>query len=306
MALATEYRPTKLKDFVGNESVKKALQAMLKRPVAEIPHAILFTGMTGCGKTTLARMVAKYLKCSDKEFIEMNSADFRGIDSIREVIRQSHWAPMDGDIRVWLFDEVHKQSNDAQNAMLKMLEDAPDHVYYILATTDPQKLIPTLKGRCTTFEVKPLETEEMVEFLQSIVAKEEKEVPEKILFRIATDSRGSCRNALQVLERIIDLPVKEMEGAAKQVEETEAQTIDLCRALFKEKPSWSEIAGILSTLQTEPESVRYAVLGYCNAILMKGKPNQRAFDIMLCCKDTFYYTGKPGLTMAMYDVVFGG
>ena len=139
MALPIKYRPTVLKDFYGNQVLKSALGAILKRDLEDIPHAMLFIGSSGCGKTTLARIVASKLDCVDAEFYELNSADVRGVDTIREVSKNMKYSPMSGSVRIWLFDEVHKMTNDAQNAMLKMLEDPPDHVYFMLATTDPQK-----------------------------------------------------------------------------------------------------------------------------------------------------------------------
>src|SRR5690606_3369465 len=106
----------------------------------DIPHAMLFTGPSGCGKTTLARILRVKLRCSDNDFQEINAADFRGIDSIRSMRQQVGAAPLGGDSRIWLIDEAHSMTADAQNAFLKLLEDTPRHVYFFLATTDPQKL----------------------------------------------------------------------------------------------------------------------------------------------------------------------
>lgn len=305
MPLAIDKRPKLLKEVHGNHALKSSLGTILKRDIEDIPHAILFCGQSGCGKTTLARIFASKLDCDENEFYELNSADVRGVDTVREISKQMKYSPMSGSTRIWLFDEVHKMTNDAQNAMLKMLEDPPAHVYFMLATTDPQKLIAPLKSRCTTFEVKPLTDDEMMEFLSQIVDDEEKDVPEEILESIINSANGSPRNALQILERIIDLPVKAMKAAAEQTAETEAQTIDLCRELLKPKPAWKDVAKILSTLTGEPESIRYAVLGYCNAILMKGD-NKRAYLVMSCFTEPYFNTAKAGLTISCYEAVNGG
>lgn len=303
MALSTNYRPETFKEFIGNEIVKTALESKLKLPSNKRPHVYLFIGPSGCGKTTLARIVARYVKCSEHEFYEMNAADFRGIDTVREVIKQSKWQPMSGGCRVWLWDECHKISPDGQEAMLKLLEEPSENTYFILATTEPTKLKTTLRGRCTTFEVRPLEEDEMIGFLEEIVEEEgKKEIPEKILRRIHIDSFGSPRNALQMLERIIDLPAKDMAKALEQTQETETQTIDLCRALLK-MDKWSVVAKIISGLQAEPEQIRHAVLGYCSNVLLSGKDSAQAAIIINVFKEPFYNSGKPGLVVACYDSI---
>ena len=149
-SLAVKYRPKRLADFLGNTETVQALRALMERE--EMPHTILFTGPSGTGKTTLARIVARRLQCSEHDLQELNTADFRGIDTIRDVVRNMALCPMSGSCRVWILDEVHQLSKDAQHALLKALEDTPKHVYFLLATTDPAKLLPTIRTRCVTFK----------------------------------------------------------------------------------------------------------------------------------------------------------
>lgn len=306
MALSTDHRPKRLKDLFGNASLKAALASKLKLSQDKKPHVFLFTGSKGCGKTTLARIVADSLNCVEAEFTELDASDESGgVSAARALKRNINYPPMSGDSRVWFVDECHKLTKPAQEALLKMLEEPPEHAYFILATTDPQKLLPTFKDRCVTFEVKPLSDEEMAEFLDFILTVEEKEVPEEIIESIIGFANGMPRQALQILERVIDLPAKQMLAAVKQTVETETLTIDLCRILLKPKPAWKDVCKILATLQGEAESVRYAVLGYCNAILMKGD-NPRAFLVMDIFKDNFYnFGGRAGLTYACYCVTNG-
>lgn len=300
MSLATKYRPKLLRDFLGNEEVTKSLRTMLERE--EIPHTLLFTGPSGCGKTTLARIVAARLKCSQYDFTENNAADFRGIDSVRDILRQMTLAPMSGPCRVWLLDECHQLSKDAQHALLKALEDTPKHVYFLLATTEPEKLLPTIKTRCVTFDVKPLNDNLMGTLLKSVLQKEGVDnVPQEALDQIVQDSLGSARMALSVLDGIINMEPADMLEAAKRTTVQQNASIDLCRALIGKRP-WKEISKIIQGLDQDPESVRRAVLGYAQAVLLKsGQP--QAYVVMDSFRQDFFTTGKPGLTMAAYASV---
>lgn len=204
-----------------------------------------------------------------------------------------------------LVHNCHQYPSATQEALLKMFEECPEHVAFMICTTDPQKLKPALKGRCTTFEVKPLDDEEMGDFLYGVCEAEEVEVPEEVIEKIVSVSNGSPRNALQQLEKIIDLPEKEMLKSIQQIQEMESQVIDLCRLLLKKGVKWGEVCKVISTIEAEPEQIRYAVLGYCNSILLKGD-NPRAFSIMCEFAEPTYNTGKNGITMAAYSVVTGG
>ena len=139
MSFARKYRPKSFKTFIGNQKTIEAVQGILDGRT----HSFMITGPTGCGKTTMGRIIAKELQCLGDDFCEMDSADFRGIDTIRNLRKQIQYRPIEKDskCRVFLMDEVHKLTGDAQAALLKNLEEPPDHIYFILCTTDPQKVI---------------------------------------------------------------------------------------------------------------------------------------------------------------------
>jgi DNA polymerase III gamma/tau subunit len=303
MALAIDHRPRTFKDLAGNESVKKSLTAMFKRPIKDIPHCYLFSGLSGGGKTTLAGILSNHLKCNKNEYYEINSAHFNGVDDVRSLEKIVRYKPMSGNVRVWVFNEVHRWTGAAQDALLDMMEEKmPDHAYFILTTTDPQKLIKPLRKRCIEYEVLPLTDDEMFDYLVGIVEEENANVPDEILDKIIKVAQGSCRNALQLLEKVIDLTPVEMNKAALKLERNETITKDLIDALLK-KESWSKVAAILKNLTIEPETVRWNVMGYCSAILLNGKDNKQAALILDCFKSNFYDSGKNGLLLACYEVV---
>lgn len=302
MSLYHKYRPTTFEEMVGNVEVVTTLKADMAKE--DHPHAYLLYGPTGCGKTTLGRIIASELGCSEDDFKEVDSADFRGIDTIREVRKQSQYKPLSGKCRVWLLDEVHQQTKDAQHALLKALEDAPPHVYYILATTEPQKLLATLKGRCSQYQVKQLTDSEMMKLLRSVVKAENQKLNKDVYEQIIMDSQGHPRNALQVLDQVLGVPAEMRNEVAKRAAEIQSDAIELCRALMQKAP-WKKVAAILTKIKDqEPESIRRLVLSYCNSILLKGE-NMQAGLVMEQFIEPFYNTGFPGLTFACFSVVCG-
>lgn len=299
MSLYHKYRPKYMEDVFGNETTIKALQADLMKD--DPPHAYLFHGPTGCGKTTLGRITADALGCKGCDFHEIDSADFRGVDTIREIRRQSRFKSMEGPCSVWLLDEVHKMTNDAQNAMLKALEDPPRHAYFILATTDPQKLIATIKGRCAQYPLNPLNDHQMMKLLIKVV-KAENEVLNKVVYeQIVQDSQGHPRNALQILDQVLGAEPDQRLEVAKRQAEIYSQTIELCRALLN-RSGWKKVANILSGLQDQDaENTRRSVLGYCNTILLK-EDNPMVFNILQAFESPTYDIGWPGITMSCYAI----
>ena len=179
--------------------------------------------------------------------------------------------------------------NDAQNALLKLLEDTPEHVYFFLCTTDPHKLLPTIVCRCSIHEVKKLGNSEMIGLLRRIAKKEGEKVDIPVLEQIALDSQGHPRNAINTLEKVLAVePDKRMQIAKKTAEE-QSQSITLCRALIR-GAKWKEVRGILKGLKKRSRRCKTACTSVCFFCLLGGD-NQTAAVVLECFIEPFYNSG---------------
>ena len=304
--LYKKHRPRSLKKIIGQDSAVNVLSEMIEEN--RIPHTILFTGPSGVGKTTIARILKKELNCGKYDFNEMNCADLRGIDDVRRIRDRINQAPLNGDCRIWLVDECHKMTKDAQNAFLKMLEDTPEHVYFFLATTDPQKIIKTIKTRCTPINLKPISESDLTKLLKRTIKDENKKIPENVIQKIVENSEGSARQAMVFLNQIIGLKKKREMLEVIIAPSTEVQAIEIARALFNTKTNWSAMAKILTdSAKEEPEQIRWMVLGYAKAVLLKasGKKAVQAHRVIESFRDHFYDCKHAGLVAACYEIIVG-
>lgn len=299
--LYRKHRPQKFSDLIGQAEAISALSAMGK--AKEIPHALLLTGPSGCGKTTAARIIRRVLVCGDHDFRESNAASSRGIDFVRDIEQNMRLMPVTGKVRVFLIDECHALTGDAQSAFLKLLEDTPAHVYFILATTDPAKLKPTIKTRCTEVKFKAIPVKGLIELVTKTATAEMVTLDPRVAAKIADFAGGSGRKAMVLLHQVLRLPDAATQLNALEKADVEVGGFQIAQLLMK-KAKWAEVAAVLATAKeqdVDPEAIRRIIIGYMQSVLLKGASNRRAFDVLDCFRTPTYDMGFPAVTMACYE-----
>ena len=293
------YRPRTLDEVVGNRATVAALRSMIAK--GRLPHTILLSGPSGSGKTTLARIIRRELGAAQADCQEVNVANFRGIDSVRQISQTMGLAPIGGKARVYILDECHAWSRDAQNAALKILEDTPPHVWFLLCTTDPEKLIPTILTRCARLPVAWLSEEEAEGLVRRTAKAEGISLSKGTVEAIVAAAGGSARAALVALDKVANLDEADREEALKQAQEANAEAIQLCRALIDKEP-WGKVARILRGIKDDPEQVRWAVLGYARSVLLGGGPKAaQAYNVISSFSNNFFDSKTAGLAGSAFE-----
>lgn len=233
LVLARKWRPRSFDTLIGQDHVVRALTHALSS--GRLHHAWLFTGTRGVGKTTLSRILAKSLNCVQGvtatpcghcqacteidagryvDYIELDAASNRGVDEMTQLLEQAVYAPSSGRYKVYMIDEVHMLTGHAFNAMLKTLEEPPEHVKFILATTDPQKIPVTVLSRCLQFNLKQMTVPAIVEHLRHVLSQESIPADDQGLRLIAQAAAGSMRDALSLTDQAISFSAGNLTAAA--------------------------------------------------------------------------------------------
>ncbi|MCK4628445.1 MAG: DNA polymerase III subunit gamma/tau [Sedimentisphaerales bacterium] len=229
--LARRYRSETFDDVVGQQAVAQTLKNAIEGD--RVAHAYLFNGTRGVGKTSMARILAKALNClafdkptarpcckcesciavnegNDIDVIEIDGASNTGVDHIRELRQNAIYRPARGRFKIYIIDEVHMLSTGAFNALLKTLEEPPEHVKFIMATTEPNKVLPTILSRCQRFDFRNIQANDIANHLKKILTDEKMEAEDTLLRRIARLARGSMRDALSLLDQLLSMSDKKL------------------------------------------------------------------------------------------------
>jgi DNA polymerase III subunit gamma/tau len=222
--LARKYRSQTFDDVVGQDPIAKTLKNAIE--TGRVAHAYLFTGTRGVGKTTMARILAKALNClksdqpttapccqcgscvaintgEDIDVIEIDGASNNRVDEIRELRENAIYRPARARYKIYIIDEVHMLTTAAFNALLKTLEEPPEHVKFIFATTEPNKVIATIQSRCQRFDFSNISPKTIAAQLKSILKQEKIKYEEDLVLPVARMANGSMRDALSLLDRLI-------------------------------------------------------------------------------------------------------
>jgi DNA polymerase-3 subunit gamma/tau len=276
LVLARKYRPQNFTEMVGQEHVVQALTNALVQQ--RLHHAYLFTGTRGVGKTTVSRILAKSLNCQGADgqggitaepcgvcqacrdidagrfvdYTELDAASNRGVDEVQSLLEQAVYKPVQGRFKVFMIDEVHMLTNTAFNAMLKTLEEPPEYLKFVLATTDPQKVPVTVLSRCLQFNLRPMAPETVLEHLTRVLAQENIEAETGALRLLARAARGSMRDALSLTDQAIayasgalrEAAVRQMLGSVDQ-----GHVYDLIEALTQAQAA--QVVALVGALRVQ-------------------------------------------------------
>jgi DNA polymerase-3 subunit gamma/tau len=227
VVLARKYRPRRFAEMVGQEAVVTALTHALEQQ--RLHHAYLFTGTRGIGKTTVSRILAKSLNCTGADghggitaspcgvcsacteidadryidYIELDAASNRGIDEIRDLLERAAYKPSVGRFKIFMIDEAHQLTKDSFNALLKTLEEPPAYLKFVLATTDPEKMLPTVLSRCLQFNLRPMDGDTVATHLRHVLGQEHVACDDVSIRLLARAARGSMRDALSLADQAI-------------------------------------------------------------------------------------------------------
>lgn len=312
ITLYRKYRPKNFEEVAGQKEIVKTIKTSLRN--GKTSHAYLFTGPRGVGKTTLARLIAKGVNCLENgitdepcnrcenclainngtflDMVEIDAASNRGIDEIRQLKEKINYQPVKGRKKIYIIDEVHMLTKEAFNALLKTLEEPPEHVIFILATTEADKILPTIISRCQRYDFKTLSLNDMKEQLRFIGKNEGVDIPDDVLELIYESSGGSVRDAVSILERIMVTCLGEeitLEKSEEVLGVTSAKKMEEFLMEIKEK-NYTKLVKTLDNFwnySVEIELFFKDFAKYCKGLMAKGELEiEKGLTIIGCIFDS--------------------
>lgn len=310
--LHLKYRPKKWKDVIGQKEVVTSIAKALSG--SSQPHSFLFTGPSGTGKTTLARIVASVLGCTTSNILEYDAASKSGVDDVRAIIDELKYRGFgESPRKMYIIDECHSLSKNAWQAFLKSIEEPPEHAFFVFCTTEPGKVPETIKTRCHTYNLKPVKTSDLEDLIGLVYDEEKIQMPEKAISMIARKADGSPRKALVYLSMCAG--AEDTEEVARILEQPleDDEIINLIRKLVFPNGAlkFTDIQEMLKQFkEMGPESVRIPLINYLNACILNAKSErdaERLLDILAKFRDPYRdIDGMSNLILAVADVYFMG
>ena len=300
--LHLKYRPSSWEEVLGQRSVVRSLRQVLDKGLS---RTFLLTGPSGVGKTTVARLIAKHVGCDSEEILEIDGATNTGIDDMREIASRLHYASVSGSPRCVIVDECHAISKASFQSLLKILEEPPPDVYWVLCTTEAGRVPKQVKTRCASYALRPVSAEELASLIDRVRDEEGLSISDKGLGLIVLASEGSPRQALVFLAECGNL--KKTASIRRVLEQSgePAEVIDLCRTLLDVslglKVPWKRMAELLRGISMPPETVRIIVLRYMSSVMLGGDTSKSAaaMSVMVNFREPFLdREGLAPLTMA--------
>jgi DNA polymerase-3 subunit gamma/tau len=281
--LHIKYRPKHLADVIGHDLVVNSIQAMLKKPT--LPHSFLFTGASGLGKTTFARILADKFGCEAANIIEVDAATNTGIDDMRALTETLNYQGFGSTPnKLFILDECHALSKAAWGSLLKAAEEPPPHVYFVFCTTEESKVPATIVTRCQTFNLKPLRYDDLMDLLEYVLVHENLGTHPDVVKLVARTCQGSPRQALTMLANVATCQDVNEAAALLEAPMESKEIIDLCRALVDKSLDWKKAQTAIKNMSEQsPESVRIVLVNYLNACLLNAKSERevpRLLDLL--------------------------
>lgn len=300
MNLAAKYRPQSFDQVIGNPTIIKSLTAALKRPV--VPQSWLLVGPAGLGKTSISRLLAAHF---GGQLIEVNAATHTGVDEMRNVIISAqNKAIGSSPNKTIILDECHRLSANAWDSLLKAIEEPPAHVRWILCTTVTGKIPETIKTRCVTYNLKPVDEEAIYGLLQKVARAESLPTSDGVLECCTEAAKGSPRQALTNLDICANAATpREAAELLRQASQAKGP-IELAKLLMsKQKPSWGTVVKYVSAIDSDPESIRIVLSNYVAGALLKTTSEadaQRLMHLLQCFSEPYNQSdGKSGLLLSI-------